>query len=41
MKSTKKGLEEYATQYGYTDSAELEDAVGKKEVKLSFNTERE
>ena len=32
----KKGLEEYATQYGYTDSAELEDAVGKKEVKRAL-----
>ena len=32
----KKGLEEYATQYGYTDSAELEEAVGKKEVKRAL-----
>ena len=32
----KKGLEEYTKQYGYTDSAELEKAVGKEEVKRAI-----
>lgn len=32
----KKGLKDYAEQYGYTDSAELEKAVGEKEVKRAL-----